>query len=139
MKTRFLILLVLAMLALVVAIPFKTTTVPDWEVQIVDINGVPLADKPVRQEWSYSDLFGYSTQVINSNENGIVRFPEREFWAPLLIRFLVRAYERANSFIMPHGSRIGSYSRVMCESGTYYWLEYHDGQELEHTLIVKKL
>jgi hypothetical protein len=138
-KNRFVFLIPTGIVVILSLIPFRTTSVPQWEVQVEDINGQPLTNAPVRQEWSHSEMLAASSQTLQSDENGMVIFPARYFYAPLLFRLVLKVFEYGNSVAMPEGSRIGVYSRIICESGTYYWLEYHNGKELEHKLVVKKL
>lgn len=138
-KKRLIILILIGMIVVVLLIPFRTTIVPEWEIQVVDLNGEPVAKAPVKQEWSNSEILGTASQTLESDENGKVVFPTRYFFAPLLVRGLLKGLEYINNAAMPHGSRIGVYSRVICERGTYYWLEYRGNGELEHTLVVRKL
>lgn len=119
--------------------PLPSEIVPEWHVQAVAENGKPIANVRITQEWSYSSLIGVNSQTLISNEDGQVIFPARRVWYPLLLKFSMRIVEYLNYLVMPHGSRVGPYSRVTSPDGNYYWLEHHPGRQQEHRLIIKAL
>jgi hypothetical protein len=120
-------------------VPFRTVVIPEWSIELVDEAGAPVSYTTVRQEWSSSGRSQVLSDIRTSDANGKVTFPERTYYAPALWRALIRAGDIVNNTLLPHGSRVGSYSRVMPVSDSYYWLEYSDVHPMEHRLIVRGL
>ena len=81
-------LAVLLFLSLLFFAPYRSTTSPEWMIQVVDGNGRPVPSFPVRQEWSY---FGIDNAPWVDNRQtdteGRVTFPRRVIWASLASRF----------------------------------------------------
>ena len=84
---RFLIILLVA--SLLFFAPYRSTTSPQWLIQVVDGNGRPVPGFPVRQEWSYFGI-DIAPWVDNrqTDAEGWVTFPRRVIWASLGSRFL---------------------------------------------------
>ena len=84
---RFLLILVAA--SLLFFAPYRSTTSPQWVIQVVDGNGRPVPGFPVRQEWSYFGI-DIAPWVDNrqTDAEGRVTFPRRVIWASLGSRFL---------------------------------------------------
>lgn len=138
-NTRMTVWVMAAIASVVLLAPFPTTLVPEWRIQVIDMEGEPVSNVQVKQEWSYSETLWTSEAVQMSNELGIVVFPERHFYAPLSLRIFARSIDIVNNAVMPHGARTGVYSSVRSSAGSYYWLEYRSGQELPGILILRKL
>ena len=117
--------------------PYQSVVVPEWKIELVKEDGTPVPNTAVRQEWSSSGRSPILSEVRTSDENGVVTFPKRQYFAPLFWRALVRFGDIANNFIMLHGGRIGNYSRVKPVKDNYYDLEYRGEATLEHKLIVR--
>lgn len=82
MKKKIIIPILILLLALAF-IPFNTTLVPEWRVQVVDENGNPYKGKLVRQScYNYtlgvSPCSGADNSAKLTDENGYVTFPERK-------------------------------------------------------------
>jgi hypothetical protein len=130
--------ILVAVFAALLTVPLPTTSVPEWEINVVNEFEEPMLNARVTQEWSNSIFLGDAHDTLISDSNGQVTFPPRTFWCPLLFRVLLRILEHINSVLL-HGSRIGAYSTVVCEEGRYYWLKYQSGDQLEHRLVVRTL
>ena len=89
-------------------IPFKTTMVPRWRIQVVDEKGAPYQGKLVRQ---FCDDYTlrvdpcrmHADSMQLTDENGYVDFPERTFWLSALSRLLRNGYSIL--LLIAHGSR----------------------------------
>ena len=70
-------------------VPYRTVTVPVWRIRFVDRVGEPFNSLPVTQTWR-----NYSVETTDhhadgaTDKDGYVEFPERELWAPLILRIL---------------------------------------------------
>jgi len=70
-------------------VPYKSTTSPQWLIQVVDANGTPVPHFPVRQEWSYFGIdLAPNVDFGQTNSQGRVTFPRRIIWASLASRLL---------------------------------------------------
>jgi hypothetical protein len=84
---------ILILLTALAFIPFNTTLVPEWKVQVIDENGNPYKEKLVRQ-FCYNDTLGTSPcsdandSLKLTDENGYVVFPERKINMSLLFRLV---------------------------------------------------
>jgi hypothetical protein len=70
-------------------VPYRSTTSPEWLIQVVDTNGKPVPGLWVRQEWSYFgiDVAPY-VESRQTDSQGRVVFPPRVIWASLSSRLL---------------------------------------------------
>lgn len=84
---RLLAILVIA--SLLFFTPYRSTTSPQWVIQVVDGSGRPVPSLPVKQEWSYFGI-DLAPWVDNrkTDAEGRVTFPRRVIWASLGSRFL---------------------------------------------------
>jgi protocatechuate 3,4-dioxygenase beta subunit len=73
-------------------IPFPTEVVPEYDLRIVDQNGIPLENASIEQACSN---YTYSSRNIcgealdarqRTDENGVVRFSSKAIWMSLLSR-----------------------------------------------------
>lgn len=93
--------------ALISFIPFSTTLVPEWNVQVVDENGNPYKGKLVRQSCNSYTLGIHPCSVASdadrlTDENGYVVFPERKIAASLFSRIVRSIFNFV--MIFAHGS-----------------------------------
>jgi hypothetical protein len=90
---------VLIVLALLFC-PYKSTTAPQWRLEVVDENGKPISGLQVLEEWEYFDLDVAPWMDYRYTDNrGQVVFPRRVTWASLATRILM--------VIDTHGSFVG--------------------------------
>ena len=69
--------------------PYKSTTSPDWVIQVVDEHGKPVSGLGVAEEWSYFGIdFAASIDNKQTDTQGRVVFPRRVIWASLASRLL---------------------------------------------------
>lgn len=130
---------VAAILGLLSLIPYSTVSVPEWEIQLINAQGAPFPNIPIRQEWTHVGVLGTNSETLTSDSRGRVKFPPRKFLCPVLFRTAFKILDELNSFVMPHGARVGVYARVVSPKGAYHQLEYQSGSELKHVLVVGPL
>jgi hypothetical protein len=90
---RFRIGLILAsLLSLVILLyPFQTTTVPQWNLRVVDDAGSPVRDIHVTEHWQHYPLDSDGHEELQTtNQDGFVSFGIRRFRASLGRRVLTR-------------------------------------------------
>ena len=79
MKQR-LIGVVVCALVIVLFVPIETRFLPQWRLQVADVNGVACANMRVTQSWGHYRLYldgNHSTEDRFTDTNGYVQFPER--------------------------------------------------------------
>jgi len=83
------LLAIVGILSVTVFAPYKSTTSPGWEIQVVGSDGVPVPNFPVRQEWSYFGI-DIAPWVDNrqTDAQGRVVFPRRVIWPSIASRIL---------------------------------------------------
>jgi hypothetical protein len=81
----------LSLVALIILlVPIRTTTVPEWRIRYVDAKGQPINGLPVRQTWkNYSAELTDNNDIRHTDLTGYVVFPTRVAWSPLLLRLLI--------------------------------------------------
>ena len=133
------VIAVILFCALISLIPFPTTLVPEWKVQVVDENGNPYKGKLVRQACSNYTLgihpcSGAEDTDKLTDENGYVIFPERKITASLFSRII----RSILNFVMifAHGSYgVDIYLDSSGPQG-YKMLEYVPGKPLPEKFIL---
>ncbi len=98
-----------------------------------------MAFTSVRQEWRHAGVLGIQSELRKTDEDGTVIFPERTFFAPVILRFGAISFDTINNFLMMHGGAKGIHSRVVCPDGSRNWLEYTPEREMKHELVFEKL
>ena len=136
-KIKPVLFLIGALIILSIVISYETTVVPEWKVKIVDTNNNPIAGVEVIQEWAHKTLeFGPEhKEVILSNENGEVIFPERTIRASLISRG-VGAIVDVISIVNVH-TTTGKFAIVHTKKDVPLLL-YRDERELQHTLVIRE-
>lgn len=93
---------ILSAFALLLLLPVRTVTVPQWRLQFVDARGQPLAGLEVHQSWKDFSVDGQGNDPEGDNATtdakGIVVFPERVRWASLARRLWRPVDTELNSF-----------------------------------------
>jgi hypothetical protein len=133
-KLAFFSIAVVAVVALLY--PWKTTVVPEWKLQVVDVNGVPIGRIGVRQVWQHYDIESQGhREDRTTDDNGYVSFPERTARGPLVVR-MVRAV--INRF--PHQSSGADAFLVVLSSEYDTWRNNSavPGQPLPKQMVVVK-
>lgn len=138
-KTQFLIVVFICLGLLVFLVPIETSVIPQWRVQVVDVNGTACASMRVTQSWGHYRLFldgNHSSDRRFTDPNGYVQFPERTIRASLSRRIIVPILTRITT-IMHGGWRVvGS----VWASGIkdVVWLSYESGRPLPGKMIVEE-
>lgn len=127
-------LLALGVMALL--IPFPTTTVPDWHLEVVDEKGLPLPRAEVVERWSHGLVWGENSESKLSDESGVVEFPRRSFWCPFVIRIAASVIDYVNRLAMLHGSRVGPWATVWIRGGRDF-VYYAPGGELRSRIVYR--
>ena len=90
---RFRIALTAALVLFLVTFlyPFQTTTVPQWNLRVVDDAGAPVRDINVTEHWQHYpvDSSGHE-EVQRTNQDGLVSFGLRSIRASLAVRLFAR-------------------------------------------------
>jgi hypothetical protein len=71
--------------------PFKTTTVPQWNLRVVDDAGAPVREIKVTEHWQHYPLESSEhTEAQTTNRDGLVSFGLRSIRASVARRLLAR-------------------------------------------------
>lgn len=119
-------------------IPYPTTSIPEWHVKIIYEDGSNATDLTVRQEWGHNSTLGTQSETKASDMNGNVVFPERQFYAPLLLRGVLWMLELTSYYAMPHGSRVGPHARVVSNREFVDQIHFRESEEMQRTLIIRR-
>lgn len=77
--------------------PFETTTVPQWNLRIVDDAGAPVREVNVTEHWqNYLLETGGHEEAKTTNQDGLVSFDERSIRASLARRLFSRISKFGN-------------------------------------------
>jgi hypothetical protein len=125
------------LITLFLLIPFPYTVAPEWRVRVLYDDGKPATGKQVYQMWTDSSIAMGSwmpMESLTTDADGFVTFPQRTFYAPLLLRglgylvYLVDFWSHASYGRMSYFSVAGGY---------YPSVTYRPGYELENTWIIR--
>ena len=138
-RTRLLIVVLICMGAFVILAPIETSVIPQWTVQVVDVNGSACANMRVTQSWGQYRLYldgNYSSDQRLTDPNGYVHFPERTIRASLSRRIIMPIVTRITT-IMHGGWEIDG---AVWASGIkdVAWLSYESGKSLPGKMRVEK-
>src|ERR1700741_2295753 len=138
-KTRIFVVVIICVVIFVVFVPIKTSMIPQWRVQVVDVNGSSCANMRVTQSWGHYRLYidgNSSSDDRFTDLNGYVGFPERTMQASLLRRIIMPIVTRIVTIM--HGG--WSVDGVVWASGIkdVVWLRYVSGQPPPAKMIVEK-
>lgn len=140
-KSRRRVTLLLLLIVLIAGlIPFETSLVPLWKIQVVDASGKPIGGIGVRQIWNnYSVEFTSHEQDLTTDYNGYVTFPARSIKASFLRRLI---YPIFNSLAGGHaswGARATIIVLVKDASKEFGSVDWQSDQPLPEVIIVKSL
>jgi hypothetical protein len=111
------ILLVIAGLILltgiVLFIPYRVPGVPEWKLQIQDVNGRPAAGLQIEQEWLDPDRDGVTAEITGtSNADGFVVFPEHQFRNRLVERLTPNLSKRFTASVHMYTCWNGQHGQI---------------------------
>jgi hypothetical protein len=92
-SNRFRIIVIAASVLVLVFFlyPFETTTVPQWNLRVVDDPGAPVREINVTEHWqNYSLESAGHEEVQTTNQDGLVSFVARGIRASLVRRLVAR-------------------------------------------------
>jgi hypothetical protein len=136
MRKKTVSLILSCFLVLIFLFPYPTTSIPEWRVQVVDTLDNPMPNFKINQKWSNGGKENIET--LTTNIDGVVVFPVRTTFRPLLFRIITGLLERINNIVMLHGSFVGPYAWVYSGDGARAdMLLYSEGREIEHKLVLK--
>jgi hypothetical protein len=138
-KTRLLIVSILGVVILATFVPIETSLIPQWRIQLVDVNGAACPNMRVTQSWGHYRLYlsgNDSSEDRFSDANGYVLFPARKTQASVSRRVLMPIVTRVATIM--HGG--WDVSGAVWASGIkdVAWLSYHEGMSLPDKMIVEK-
>jgi|SRR5579859_104220 len=88
-KFRIRLFAIVLVFSLFFFVPYKSTSSPEWVIQVVDEHGEPVSGLDVAEEWSYFGIdFAGSIDNKQTDTQGRVVFPRRVIWASLASRLL---------------------------------------------------
>lgn len=134
MNRRYLLLfLIIALL-----IPFPTTIVPTWKLQVVDELGSICPNKEVTQTWAHYSIFigtgNSQSEDRTTDENGSVEFPSRTVWAPLGWRIVGGMI--TNVLTLAHGSEGPDSSVHSSGMKDVAWISYNPEKPMTDKIVV---
>ena len=136
---RYLIAAIICFAILVLVVPFESTVVPKWKLQIVDVNGNACPKMRVTQSWAHYSLHldgHYTSEDRSTDLNGFVEFPTRTVSAGLGRQLVVPLI--AHVMVIAHGS-VGPNSSVWASGiKDVAWLNYTPGKPLPDKMRVEK-
>lgn len=102
---------VLLLLLILIVFPFKLSTAPTWRLRVVDDSGGAVRNIKVTEHWQHYlvESEGHE-EVLTTDGDGVVDFPERTVRASLLSRLLAK-FRRFGSREVP--LRPGPYASIV--------------------------
>lgn len=138
-KKRYLVLGILAIVAVLANYPFKSTVVPEWTLEVRDVDGNLCSNMRVTESWAHYSLFlgpNGGTEDRYTDSHGLVVFPERTVRATGLRRVTVPIL--AHILLIAHGS-VGADGAVWATGlKDVAWLSYKPGKELPFNIEVEE-
>jgi hypothetical protein len=96
-RLRIVVVLALAVVLVTFLYPFETTTVPQWNLRIVDDAGAPVREINVTEHWqNYLLETGGHEEAQTTNQAGLVSFGERSIRASVASRLFARISKFGN-------------------------------------------
>lgn len=112
-RFRIVVVLALAVVLIIFLYPFETTTVPRWNLRVVDDAGAPVREINVTEHWqNYLLETDGHEEVQTTNQAGLVSFGERSIRASVASRLFARI------------SKFGKYNnrgRPICYGAVVVW------------------
>ena len=138
-KTQLIIAGIICFVILTIVVPIETTMIPNWRLQVVDVDGVACPGMRVTQHWGHYRLYvggNDSSEDRYTDLNGYVEFPARSVRAGLFRRITVPIVTRITT-IMHGGWNI---SGAVWASGIkdVAWLSYQSDKPLPDKMRVEK-
>ena len=137
-KTRRLTIVIICLL-FVLLFPLETRVIPQWRVQVVDVDGSACANMRVTQSWGHYRLYlggDFSSEDRFTDVNGYVQFPERTTQANLLRRLIMPVFTRLATIM--HGGWHASGAVWASGIKDVAWLSYKSGSPMPAQMRVDK-
>jgi len=130
---------VVCALVIAVFVPIETKFLPEWRLQVADVNGVACSNMRVTQSWGHYRLYldgNYSSDDRVTDMNGYVQFPERTIRASAARRITMPIITRFATLM--HGG--WSADGAVWASGIkdVAWLSYRPGTAAPDKMRVEK-
>ena len=122
---RFRIALTIALLLVlgILFYPFQTTTLPQWNLRVVDDAGTPVREINVTEHWQHYpfDYNGHE-ELQRTNQDGFVSFDVRTIRASLVSRLFARinAGKRSGGRTTPYGAIVAWGSKAHATTVAVY-------------------
>ena len=138
-KFRPLSVVLICLVIFVILAPIETHVIPQWTVQLVDVNGNACPNMRVTESWGHYRLYldgNHSSEARLTDLNGYARFPSRTIRASLSRRVVMPIVTRSAS-IMHGGWKVDG---AVWASGikNAAWLSYESGRALPGRMRVEK-
>ena len=96
-RMRIVVVLALAVVLIIFLYPFETTTVPQWNLRVVDDAGAPVLEINVTEHWQNYLLESEGhEEAQTTNQDGLVSFGARSIRASVLRRLFARISKFGN-------------------------------------------
>ena len=138
-KPRPLIVVLICLVIFVILAPIETSLIPQWTVQVVDVNGIACPNMRVTQSWGHYRLYldgNDSSEARLTDLNGYVQFPERTIRASLSRRIIMPIVTRAATIM--HGGWVVDGAVWASGIKDVAWLSYESGRSLPGKMRVEK-
>lgn len=138
-RVRLLVVVFICLGGLIIFAPIETSVIPQWTIQVIDVNGAACANMRVTQSWGHYRLYADGNNSSDdrlTDQNGYVRFPERTIRASLLRRIIMPVVTRILTVM--HGG--WSVDGAVWASGIkdVPWLTYESGRPMPGKMRVEK-
>lgn len=114
----------LGLLVITFLYPFQSTTVPQWNLRVVDDAGTPVRGINVTEHWQHHPVESSEhEEVQRTNQDGFVSFDIRTFRASLARRLFARlnaARQRPRSRTEPYGAIVAWGSKAHATTVAVY-------------------
>jgi len=96
-RFRIVVITSLVVLLVIFLYPFETTTVPQWNLRVIDDAGAPVPEINVTEHWqNYLLESGGHEEAQTTDQNGRVNFDARNIRASVASRLLARLRKLGN-------------------------------------------
>ena len=132
--------IIIIAIIIIMIVPFPTTIVPSWRLQVVEDSGKFCPNKEVTETWAHYSIYigsgGFSSQTLLTDNEGYVDFPGRTVWAPLVWRIVGAVI--ANALSLAHGS-VGPHASVYTTGlKDVAWISFKPNEPLPEKMIVSQ-
>jgi hypothetical protein len=124
LRFRIAVSAAVVLLLIIFLYPFQSTTVPQWNLRVVDDAGTPVREINVTEHWQHHPVDSSEHEDLQrTNQDGFVSFDMRTFRASLARRLFARlnvARQGARSRTEPYGAIVAWGSKTHATTVAVY-------------------